>query len=489
MIRLILGFIFSLNLYSNDILFDINATSEVNTTHKVKHLEDDKLFHAQRESGFTLFNAINRAIELNHKIKAAHQVVIQDKQSVKEAMAGHLPTIDLSGDIGYETRDSQKDRTEEKAALTTNQAYKKVDLFLAFTQNIWSGGSIENAVNEKDAALKASLYDYRDKLETLVVDIATNYFNVVYAEIALSISQKNMKDYKKILKIVSIKEKNGAATKGDVNFIKANVDNAQTELVQRQKTLSDALAQYTYLLQTEDENEFPFEISTDFYNEDLNVSLKTAEQLNAKILKQKAYIKSTGFSFLSTQGSFHPTIDFTVNADTRNEFNIGSGKKDKLNALLTFKYNLYNGNKDEATAVRLLAKMEEQKYIFQDLKRSLVFEIKVLNRSVNSLAESLKLTENEVLSTRNVVNSYWLAFQHGTQDLQALQLAQRNLNRAEQDYAQYKRDLIINNFKLMQKTGVLLQKLDVEFKKRASDFKTDKNIMQGYYNLSEGSQK
>jgi len=448
---------------------------ESNSTQEITNLEEDILFHAQREEGLSLYDAINRAIKHSNRLDASYQVVIQDKQKVKEVEAGHLPVVNFSGDSGYELRQFALDENAPNVntPITSTSVYKKVDLYLTITENLWAGGSIENSVDEKDAALKASLYDYRDKLETLVVNVSNAYFNVVYGEIALKIANKNMLNYEKILNIVSIKEKNGAATKGDVNFIRANVDNAKTDLVQRQKTLSDARAQYVYLLQTESKEALPFEITTTFYTQDLNTSLENAQELNANILKQKAYIKATKYGFLATSGNFQPKVDFAINGETRNEYDIGLGKREKVNAVINFNYNLYNGNKDEATAVRLLSKLKEQKYLYKDIQRKVTFEVKVLHRSVSSLSASLRLTESEVIAARKVVNSYWIAFQHGTQDLQALQLSQRNLNRAEQDYADYKKSLIIDSFALMQKTGTLLQNLAVPYKKSKNEFQAD----------------
>jgi len=454
-----------------------------NNATKVTALSDDPLFHAKREIGLSLHDSLNKAIENSPKIDAARELVIQDKMKVKEAFSGHLPIVNLSGDGGYEARDVRQDPVDNPGAITAHQKYKKVDLYLTITENLWNGGAVEDSVDAKEASLQASLYDFRDKLESLVVETATAYFEVVYGEIALKISQKNMQNYEKILKIVDIKERNGAATKGDVNFIKANVDNAKTEYVQKEKALSDALAKYTYLLQTENKTDLPYEIETTLYITDLNNSLNDAQSYNAKLLRQEAYITSTRYGFLATKGNFHPKVDFAINGETRNDYDIGLGKREKINALVTFNYNLYRGGKDEATAVRLLSAMREQKFLHQDIQRNLVFDIKVLNQSVRSLNASLKLTEKEVLAARKVVQSYWISFQHGTQDLQALQLAQRNLNRAEQDYAQYKKDLIINNFELMRKTGVLLKFLEIAFKNDADHFKEDDAIIHNYYTL------
>lgn len=474
--KLLLTLTLALSLYGLD----------SNTTTEITDLENDKLFHAQREEGLTLYDAINRAIEHSNRLDASYQVVVQDKQKVNVVEAGHLPVVNLSGDTGLELRQFALDTSAPNVNTpkTSSSHYKKVDLYLTITENLWAGGSIENSVDEKDASLKASLYDYRDKLENLVVQVAKSYFDVVYSEIALKIANKNMKNYEKILHIVTIKENNGAATKGDVNFIKANVDNAKTDLVQRKKALSDAMAKYVYLLQVDSNTTLPFEVSAPFYHEDLNTSLTNAQELNAKILKQKAYIKATKYGLLTTRGSFQPKVDFAINAETRNEYDIGLGKREKVNAVVNFNYNLYNGYKDEATAVRLLAKMKEQRYLYKDIQRKLDFEVKVLHQSVSSLSSSLALTQSEVIAARKVVTSYWIAFQNGTQDLQALQLAQRNLNRAEQDYAAYKKSLIVDSFSLMQKTGTLLQNLSVPYKKRKEDFQAESfNLFSDYDDL------
>lgn len=475
MIRLIIFSLLYINIY---------AIQDLNTSPTVS-LQNDPLFHAQREEGISVYDAIQRAIAHSPKIKAANEVVIQDKEKLNEAKSYHLPTIDLTGDTGREIRQLKTDDSNPQvlATSTTKSTYKKVDVYLAINENLWAGGSIENSIDEKDANLKASLFNYRDKLEALVEDTVNAYFQLVYAEIALKISEKNMKNYEKILKIVSIKEKNGAATTGDVNFIRANVDNARTELVQRQKTLSDAKAMYEYLLQTKDKELMPYEVEHPLYSADLNTSLNDAQQYNARLLAQKAYIKSTKLGFLAIKGKFSPKIDLSLNAESRDQFDVSTGQTNKLNALITFSYNLYSGGRDEANAIRLLSKMREQKFLYQDLQRNLKFDIRVLNRSLSSLNQSLALTQSEVLASRKVVDSYWIAFQHGTQDLQALQLAQRNLNSAEQNYAQYKRDLILNNFSLMRKTGVLLKFIKLPYKKHADEFQGSMNLFYGFDDL------
>jgi outer membrane protein TolC len=279
-----------------------------------------------------------------------------------------------------------------------------------------------------------------------------------------------MQDFKKVLDIMQIKEENGAATKGDLNFIQANVDNAQTELIRTQTRLSNALSFYTYILGETYSQQLPFETHVPITYTDLNTSLYKAKTNNAKIQRQKAYVQATKYSFDAQKGAYHPTIDILVNGESRNEFDVGVGQRDKGSVLLSFNYNLYNGGKDEAKSLRLYSQMNEYKYSLADEQRKIAFETKVLHQNINALAQSLKLTENEVISSRKVVNSYWVAFKEGTQDLQALQLALRSLNRAELDYVNFQKNLYVDNFKLLQNTGDLLKYLDIHYDRNPDSY-------------------
>ena len=446
-----------------DIAKDLNET---NTTATITPLliKNDTIFQSDRKSGFTLAESIVFSLEKNPKIKASSQKIIQSIQKVKEENAGHLPVINLSGNAGEEARSFQEDYssgTKVLAAQTSYYQYKKTELFLTITENLWSGGKIQGKVNEQESRLKAARYDHRDKIETAAMDIIRSYFDMVYGEISVRISETNMLAYTKILEIVKIKEENGAATQGDVNFILANVENARAAHVNTQAKLSDAIAQYEYLMQDVNESNMPFQTDVEINEKSLEESLEYMQENNAKLLRQQAYIQATSFSLKTQEAAYHPTLDFSINAESKNEYDEGLGQRDKVNALLTFNYNLYNGGKDEAAYLRILSTMNEQKYTYDDQMRKLVFDIKVLYRSVKSMRDSLKLTLSEVEAARKVVENYWVAFRHGTQDLQALQLAQRNLNRAELDYANYKKSLILNNFTLMKNTGELLKFLNI----------------------------
>jgi len=455
MIQKLFLFLFLLpNLYA----IELSTKTDSNNS-----LQSDPLFHIQSDNGLSLYQAILYSVEFNPKVDASKQRVYQASKRVDEAFAGHLPRIDLSGNAGYESRTLTPDDAATSAPQTSRFHYKKTELYLNVKENLWAGGAIENKVDEQKQRLSALMYDHQANLEKVTLEMIQTYFDVVYGKIALKVNEKNMQDFTKVLDIMKIKEANGAATKGDLNFIKANVDNAQTELIRTQTTLSNALSFYTYLLGEQYSHKLPFEDSIPLQYADLNTSLDKARTKNSRIQKQLANIKAAQYSLNAQKGSYHPTVDLLINGESRDEFDEGIGQRDKGSVLVSFQYNLYNGGKDEAKTLRLFSQMNEFKYTLADERRKISFQTKVLHQSVSALSRSLKLTENEVISARKVVNSYWVAFKEGTQDLQALQLALRNLNRAELDYVQFQKNLYVDHLKLLRNTGELLSFLDIHY--------------------------
>ena len=92
--------------------------------------------------------------------------------------------------------------------------------------------------------------------------------------------------------------------------------------------------------------------------------------------------------------------------------------------------------------------------------------------NILSSQDALKHTKKEVEANLQVTKSYWTAFKYGTQDIQALLLAQRALNRSELDVVKEQQAYTNGYFKLMGQTGTLLHTLHLE------DFIDAKKIIQ-----------
>jgi outer membrane protein TolC len=206
--------------------------------------------------GLTLKDAILLALDNSYKIKAAKEKVIQAKEKINEKLAAFYPKLDLYANGGG-------------AYLKPYQAkevkFWKSDESLVLSQNIYAGSKHINELKRERENLKVALAKYRDKVEEESLKIIDAYLSLVFQKKAIDKANENMKNLEKILSIVQTKANSGAASKGDLNYIKSQVDNAKTALVQVESKYKNALSYYEYFLGKVDKSKMPIESRVFFF--------------------------------------------------------------------------------------------------------------------------------------------------------------------------------------------------------------------------------
>ena len=383
---------------------------------------------------------------------SAREKVIQAKRVVDEKKGEFRPKIDFMAN-------TSKIKVTPKDENST--IYDKNDYSLTFKQNIYAGGKSSSELDRERMNLKVAEAKFKDKVEEEIVNIIDSYYSLIYQTKSINVVKKNMKNLQKILDIVKLKEKNGAATKGDLNYIKSQLENAKSELIQQESLYKNALSLYEYYV-GKDKSLLPKQEEPTFkkYNKDdiLNIFYHN----NSKILIAKYKIDAQKEDIKAKRAKFKPTLDFTIR--DRGKFtnsDVEPGER-RTSAFLTINYNIYNGGKDKAKVLGIKSKILELKYKLKDLKDSMKFNIRQIYESTQSSEDSMKHTKKEVEANKKVVDSYWSAFKYGNQDIQALLLAQRALNRSELDLIKEKQKYTSNYFKLLKTSGIILKELGLE---------------------------
>ncbi len=408
--------------------------------------------HNQNE-GLHLSDAIKLALQNSYKVMVAKERVEQAKEKVKQKLAAFYPKIDLYANGGGSyLKPYQKPEVK----------FWRSDESLIVTQNIYSGGRDSNLVKQERENLKVAIAKYRDKVEEESQKVIEAYLSLLYEKKAIDKARENMKSLQKILKIVKIKTKNGAATKGDLNYIKSQVDNAKAALVKVKSKYQNAISYYEYFVGKLDSSKMPIDENFDIKLDREEQVLESAYQYNAKIEAAKSKLKANEYALKAQKGKFRPKLDFTITGKDKQSGYLSEPQEDRATAMLNLSYNLYNGGKDRAKMLEIKSKSRELKYNLIDIQKGLLHNIEQLYENVLSTKDTLKHTIDEVESNRKVVTSYWSAFKYGNQDLQALILAQRSLNRSQLDAIKQEQAYINSYFKLLKETGELLKFVGIE---------------------------
>jgi outer membrane protein TolC len=428
-----------------------------------KSTKTSPLTQSNTTQSFTLKKAILTALKKSYKISAAREKVIQAKRKLDEKLAYYKPTLNLSANAGG-------------AYLSPYHAeevkFLKSDESLTLNQNIYAGGKHSGEIKRERANLRVAQEKFKDKVEEEAIKVIDAYLSLIYQKMGIEINRANMKSLEKILQIVSDKEAAGAASKGDLNYIKSQVENASSALVKAESKYQNAIAFYEYYVGTLDRDNTPSEYEFLFTLEDENSTLKKMYQHNAKLQVALAKMEAEEYNLKAQKSKFKPTLDLSITAKDKQSGYEAEPQEDRVTGLLSFNYNLYNGGKDKAILLGTKSKIAELRYKLIDLKEGSEYNTKQMYENILSSLDALKHTQNEVDANIKVVDSYWAAFKYGTQDIQALLLAQRALNRSQLDVIKEKQAYTNGYFKLMQQTGTLLEHLGLK------DFIDAKKILQ-----------
>ena len=428
-------------------------SEEINITQiETKEIAPIKNAIIDLNNTISLKEAILKALNKSHKILAAREKVIQAKRKIDEKEAAYLPNIVLYGTAGANYNKDEK---------VPEDKYLKGDLQLSVTENIYAGGKHKNDLQKERYNLIVATYKFRSKVEEESKKIVESYLDILFEKRAIKINQKNMENLEKILNIITIKEREGDATKGDLNYIKSNIENSKSQFVKAQSKYQNAISYYEYFVGDIEKNR-PREQNLSQPMHSKEEAIKTLFKKNSKIQIIKAKLEAQKSDLQSKKASFRPTVDFIMTTKDTQTGALTEPQNDKASATLSLNYNLYNGGKDEAKFLSSKSKIAELQYLFKDTKEGSKYNIIQIYEDIQSAQDSLTHIQNEVKANHEVVNSYWLAFKYGKQDLQALLLAQRALNSSQISEIKEEKSYSISILKLLNEAGIMLEYLEIE---------------------------
>jgi len=427
-------------------VIETNNTA-INKIKKLDHKSDQTI---------SLKEAILISLNRSRKILSYKEKVIQQKYKVEEKKGAYLPNVTLYSTTGF-------DYVHTRAVKESEDKYSKADMLLSITENIYAGGKHSNELKKEEAKLLSETASFREKVEEETLKIIEAYLNLYYQKLAINIEKKSMSALNEILNIVEIKEKNGASTKGDLNNIKSKVENASASLVKASSKYQNTLAFYQYFLGKSASKRQPEQGNFKFPKYNKKRLLAIFEEKNAKILNNRYKIEAQKFDFESKKAPFRPTVDLIVTGKEKfSKAQIDPFRDEKASAVLSMNYNLYKGGSDKAKLLSSKSKITQLQYQYSDILESTKYNLKQLFESILSIDDTLIHIKNEVEANQKALDSYWSAFKYGNQDIQALLLAQRALNRSQQDELKERENYILGYFKLLTQTGELLEYLKLD---------------------------
>ena len=259
--------------------------------------------------------ALQTVLSGNPVINAEREKVNAIEEQRALARSGYMPNLSLSGDIG-----DQHQFTRTKTALgihRQNDYYAPMGFAVRLSQPIFQGGRVIAAVDEADASIRAAHAAYHSVAQSVLLEAATTYIQVVRAKAIRRLRQSNVTRLQQQLDATRARHTAGIVTKTDVHLALSREQSARSEYAAATADLQAARAEYVRLVGHQPRNLFFPPPPKRLPARTLQAALHAGERDNPRIAAAIFAEQAAKYAIDRERAEFMPSISFEAAHDRR----------------------------------------------------------------------------------------------------------------------------------------------------------------------------
>lgn len=252
--------------------------------------------HAQQS--WSLQQCIDYAYQHNIQIQQGELNIQLSEANRTQSMAGTLPSVNASASHGYNWGQTIDPFTNQFATERIRSNSFGINAGLT----IFNGFQQMNSIKQNSLLLEASKQDQEKLKNDIALNVANAYLNVLFNQELLNIAQSNLESsgqqVDRIRKMVDA----GAAPKGTLFDIEAQMATDEASLIQAENNLSLAYLSLTQLLQMSREEAENFSIVTPGMDDlETNEMVSNSDAVVNSALSNFPEIKSAEINVMSAE--------------------------------------------------------------------------------------------------------------------------------------------------------------------------------------------
>ena len=319
--------------------------------------------------GQSLQQVVKKGLELDPRIKVLVKEYTIALKDIAMVEANYLPTVDVAAFAG-------KERTKTPANLGDSRTFTVKSVAVTGNYNLFSGYKKKFLVKEKEAAAKLAENKLKEGLIAVSQEISMAYIDIIKRYQIYNKYKKNINNYKRTLKKVSFKIKDGGGRDSDLFQTKSRMNYEETNLLTAKQAYQDSkivLAKYLKKVPSIAEMRDP-RVNAKYLS--LNRLIGKAKKYNAS-LGNLIYQKEIAQSFIGQEKSkYYPTLDFEISKNWASDQHgiLGIDESDRIG--INLKYNIYNGGSDSLGIERAKLQTLKAGDSIEDASREVIANVK-----------------------------------------------------------------------------------------------------------------
>jgi len=325
-------------------------------------------------------------------------------EELNQGQALFLPSIDLSGDAGFEHSDDPSTRAGTDGDDEEDMFRRQIGVTL--TQMLFDGWETHYEVQRQKARVVSSSERVRETAELTGLSIVESYLEILRRRQLLLITRENVADHIKILEQIKDSIEAGRSTKADGEQAKARLASARATEASSLEALRAAEASYREVV-GDPAGELklpvvPYELLEEDVDQQAMMSLAKSPTLDI----YEADIEVAYAEAQQTKSTQYPQFDVQVNARTGEDLGGTEGEDTSASALLVLNWNLYRGGADKAREREFVHRHQQAKEHRTEAARAVEKDVRQTWASMVAAGQRASEYAAQAAANTEVVKAY-----------------------------------------------------------------------------------
>ncbi len=401
----------------------------------------------------------------------------------KIATSGYLPTIGTKITVGPERTEGVS--TEEEVTTNGKVVIEEVEKNLISTtatlyarQNLYNGGNTKAFIDETDARIKAAAYEVLHVANSVYLETAEAYINVVKAARLLDIAKENALTQEKIMHQVREKTDAGFNRVSELYNSESRLALSKGSYISRQQDLNQALTIFHHQFgRYLGANQFVQPKPSYTLPNTVQHAVEIAFQNHPALKVAEHNIETKKYAYERAASAYLPTLDLELQGQYRDDTGGEEGDTTQVGAYLSFNYTFFDGG------IRSGEKLKNKQAIRKEHQRAYI-ERRNVNETVQ-LAWNIMEAEQQkqdylkehVMLSEKTLEAFKEEYYVGRRTLLDLLNMENEYTSAKLSQAESRFLYLVSIYRIMQATGKLLDEHDTGLRALVGLSKNEEDII------------
>ena len=323
---------------------------------------------AQESGQMTLSEAISAGVMTNPEYGTVAATRRATDEELNQAKALYLPSIDFSGDTGYEYTDDTG--TRARIGSDTESLFR-YEAGLTLTQMLFDGWETKYENERQQNRVQSSAHRVRETAELVGLSIVESFLEVIRQRELLNITRENVSEHLAIMDLIQDGVSAGRSTQADLEQIKARLASARAQESTIRQQLRIAESNFRREVGDDPRALVLPQVPVTALEPNVEEAVKVALTQSPTLDIFESDTKVAYAEYKGTGSTLYPQLDLQLNGRQGDDLGGVEGRDRSASALLVANWNLYRGGGDLARVREFAHRYEASKERRADTARAI----------------------------------------------------------------------------------------------------------------------